>query len=1161
MLRFKTYLQLNFKTALAFVMFMTVLIPINATTSYSQSERISLDVENVALSDLISEIESLTDFKFLYNRKDLDLNMKVSVKLKKRRISSILNKTLKGTNLDFRVMNKQIVLTSKPTPPLKLQIAITGTVTDETGQPLPGATIIEQGTSNGTQSDFDGNFNIVVNSQDATLVISYVGYLSQNVIVGDQTTVNVILSEDLSGLNEVVLVGYGTELKRNLTSSVATVSSENLQEIPATSLSNILAGRVTGARISTQGGRPGTRSNIIIRGATTGGFAGSNQPLYVIDNVVASKEAFDLLDINEVENVTFLKDAAAGAVYGSRASNGVILVTTKSGKPGKARLEFTSSLSSSDYALQTEHLSSYEHAILINRSYRANDEPGIPGRLPDNQFINDQELQYLKENDWGSFEEQSEVVPVTRRYAANITGGSNEVDYFVAGSFIDEEGKFESLNYQKHNLRANLGVNIAKNLRLSFNTDFSGDRNDQYYWPFDGNLFTIRDSYRQGTRRGNWLPAFLNGLPVGNFNAFNVSDMVENEGFGSRINISNIANYIIDLTYKVPFVDGLNAGVSYNNRIINRKGTIFTKPDTKYLFQADPNNRFALDPNSEPTPRTFRRRGANSRSISKNTSRDQSYQLNFKLDYANTFGDHTFSALFVYEQWEFKTESTNAFRRNPISDNVRELYATPPAREVGDQQSGGSSGESGRLSYIGNLGYSYLDKYFINGTFRYDGSVEFLPGQQYGFFPSLSAAWIASDESFFGDGFGAIDFLKLRVSWGRTGNDDLNPNTLVPTFPYLGGYGISGAGYVFGNTNQTSLNLFSTGLPSVNFTWDQTDSYNIALDGELFDFKLSATIEAFLNKRSNLFGSRTNTTPVILGTSLPRVNYGAIDVKGIELILNYKNQIAQDFKFDLGFNFGYAQNKVVEFDENDAQLDIRKQTGTNTGRLFGFETIGIIRSQAEVDALIAAGFKQNNRDPFLGMLLHRDIRGTLTDDPEGNTPDGKVDGNDITLIAQNSVAPINYGVSLRLDYKNFSVDAFIQGFEGHKKFVPDSGKFPFDAISEAGWSHWNDAYDPIDNPNGAFPRFSGRTFWSYYGFDNSQFWLRDGGFARLKNLNIAYRLPQNLMDSLGISQAKLFFNGTNLLFIYKGTTMFDPEIQGEGIPINKSYSLGLQLTI
>lgn len=1151
-------------------LFFTVLTAKEGKAQRESVHKIQVSVawDNVTLSQAFWDLEQKTPFKFTYHHNKVDDKVTINFNAANTSLGKVLMFISENARLRFQRINENIhvgrkskrdeALTEKFSEQLLLEKEISGRVTDENEEGLPGVNILVKDTNIGTVTDAEGNYKLIAPDNATTLVFAYVGYITEEVEIGSQTVINIGLSPDISTLAEVVVVGYGTEIKRNLTSSVATADVDDIDEIPNTSLSNAIAGRVPGVSITTAGGRPGTTSSITIRGASTGGFAGSTDPLYVIDNVIATKELFDLLDPNEVSEISILKDAAAAAIYGSRASNGVVLVTTKSGQKGAPKVQFTATVGSSEEAIRTEHLTAYEHALLVNQAVAAgnNPEENIEQSLFGNVPISDAELEYLRNGDFGNFEEQSRKAPVVQRYALNVSGGTENVTYFLAGSFVEESGNVEKLNYDKFNLRGKVDVNITDDLSLSLNTDLARDNDFQYFWPFDSDDALV-DSYRQGTRRGNWAPAFINGLPVANFNAFNVSGFFDQATGGDRERTTDVANFTATLNYDIPVIEGLSVGATFNRRRVSNLNNTLRTPVVDYFFEADPNNRFRLLPNVVGTrERLFG--GANGNSIERTTQVDNSYQLNFRVGYNKTFDDHKISAQFIYEQFEFERDDIFSRRRNPLSTNIRQLFAT--SQDAEDIFTTGSQAENGRLSYIGTLGYTFRDRYLVNGSFRYDGSTQFRPGKRYGFFPSASVGWIISEENFF-QNVGFVDFLKLRASYGLTGSDNIDGgDNLLSSFSYLEGFRTSGS-VVFGEGNANNNVIRSRGLAATELTWDKTTTLNLAVDFEVVNSKVSGTIEYFQNKRTDLFGPRNSITPVIIGASLPRENYGEVDVTGFDLLLNYQDNFG-DLGVDIGFNLGYAKDKVITVDESEDLRPFQVQAGNNTGRIFGYKTKGIISTQEQLAQLIAAGFTQFNRDPYLGQLLFEDVRGNTVDDPLGNTPDGVVDANDRTLIADFDRPPVNYGANIQLKYKGFSLDVFIQGFAGHKKLVPNSGRFAFDVSEEGAWKHWTDAFDPVENPDGKFPRWV--NFWSMAASTNletSEFWLRNGGFARVKNVNFAYSLPRDIAERVGLGSVKFFVNGSNLFFLYKDTENFDPELGGDGVPIYRNYSGGVQITL
>lgn len=1136
--------------------------------SISKDVNVNLPIQNLKLVTKYKLTEKQTESRFIFSNDIISGKNLVSTDANRMPLFELHDNALTPFQLKYwyivdagnNVFSEKVILKNDLDVIISVEDAplgriVIGRVLGEQGEALEGVTVVVKGSSKSTTTKADGSFAIEVEGNETFLTFSYIDREPQDVAIAGKNNLDVKLLSSKKMLDEIVVVGYGTESKRRLTSSVGSIKPKELELMPATSLSNVIGGRVPGVNVTTVGGRPGTTSNIQIRGASVGPFAGTTAPLYVIDNVISTKEMFDLLDVNEVEDISILKDAAAAAVYGARASNGVVLVKTRTGKKGRPIIQASGTYGVSNEVRRPQFTTAYEHALLINQAIKAGLDPLIPNSNHGIVPIPDNQLQYLKNNPRPSFADAVSRTPTFKRYAVSFSGASDIVDYFVGGNYVGEGGTTPNLNYSKYGLRANVGVKLTKDLKATINTNLTMDDDYQYFWPFDGE--NISDSYRQMGRRGHWAPAFIDGLPVANFNAFNPANIAANRGTGDRRRTTDLKNFIVTLDYNIPFVKGLSAGMTYNNRQLLNINTTWQQPLVDYTFEADPNNPFDLS-NKVVGTRVTRFTGVNQNSLAKTSVMDNAYQLNARLNYDRKFGDHGFKAMVIYEQSESKRDQFNGVRRNLISPDVQQLFASSPRLE--DRDFTGQQFEVGRLSYIGTVGYSFMNRYYLDASVRHDGSVAFAPGRQYGTFPSVSAGWVISEEKFF-QNVKFMNYLKLRGSVGRTGNDNITGGNEYPAYAYLAGYSVQtpANSLVLGDANASNTVINVGGYPSSNATWDKSDMYNLGLDMAFLKNKLTATLEVFRNTRFDMFSQRISIAPVELGSAPPSVNYGALNVKGIEFSANYRDDLSKNASFNIGFNLGSAKDKITQFDEIP-ERDLNRRTGFNSDRIFGYIATGILKSQAELDKLLASGYTINNNTPYLGMLLLKDIRGNAIADPKGDTPDGKVDPNDQTWIANRSTPAVNYGFTLGFRYKNLSIEAFAQGFAGFKKLVPATGRFAFDQVSEGGWAWWNDAFEPDTNPNGSMPRFVSNGGNTQLG-QNSTFWLRDASFARLRNLNVAYAVPQQWLKKVGIRNASVFYNGMNLFFIQSKIKEWDPELQGEGLPINRTHSIGLQLSL
>jgi len=1119
----------------------------NAQRNSIEDVKVSLNLKGESLASFFKQVESKTDFKFTYTDNMVDLKQPVTVVENNKSLYDVLVTISIQTRLNFVQVNENIHVKSQKGKVIekpvmvssKADIIVSGTVKDERGEPIPGVTVLVRGTTIGTATNMDGRFTLNA-PEESTLIFSFIGFVSQVVNVGNRSTIDVTLQEDVSSLSEVVVVGYTSTIKRNLTSSVATVAMDDLNEMPATSLGNAIAGRLAGVNIDQSNGKPGSTSRIQVRGATSGIFSGNNEPLYVIDNVIATKTLFDALDVSEVKNVSVLKDAASAAVYGSRAANGVVLVTTNTGRKGKSVVNYIQTIGTTTPTLIPPMMGAYDKAIINERLWDFNKVPANDPRR-----LNDTEWKYLENYNSQTYLEEAMTSPLLNRSAITASGGSDRITYFLSGSFVNQTGDLEKLSYQKTNLRANVAADITDNLNVSLNVSTNNDVRDEFYWRWNGADEDFGDFYRTANRTGVFGPGVHNGQYVANFNGWNPVHLADG-GAGNNRRTSRNVNTIVDINYTAPFLEGLNAGVTYNRLNQRTDRTILRKIVEDVTFGVDPNNRFLLTDQILG----YRLRsddGLDSNSLEEQTAEQDSYQFNARVSYAKTFGAHTVNGFANYEIWERFDRNFWARRRFLQTEFVTLLSATDPAVE--NQFANGGGAEFGRASYIGGLGYNFKEKLFINATFRYDGSTRFSEDERWGFFPSVSLGWIASDEDFMKNS-NTFDFFKVRFSAGTTGNDNVGNSN----FPYIQRYNLGGSGAVFGEGEFISNSVTIGPEPDIFITWEKQTSYNLGIDMQFLDSRLSTSLDIWKNQKTDLYGSRQLFIPSSSGLTLGPTNYGGIDIAGVDLVTSFKDNIGSDFSYNVGFNFGYAQSRYTNLDEPAARRDYELLMGNRTNRIWGLTALGIIQTQEQLDALIASGYTFQNQLPQLGALYFADLRGNAQVDPEGNTPDGNIDANDFGWIGSNSVPPINYGITLNLRYKSFSLMTFAQGFAGHQAYQPPNNRFDFGGWENSSHTQWINSWSP-DNINAPMPRFGAPG----NGGDSS-FWLQDAGFLRMKNINLAYDLPGRIASKIGAQRASIFGNSTNSFMIYSKIKEFDPETSGSGIPVNKSFSLGINVT-
>lgn len=944
----------------------TALLLVGALGSYagnvhSQSAKVNLQMDQVSLNQILNEIESQTNYMFLYNN-HVNVDRTTSIHAKDESVSKVLSIILEGTDIKYELAGEHIILTNgnaKTASAVVQKKTIKGKVIDAQGEAIIGANVRIKGTSIGTITDIDGNFTLEV-TPNSVIEISYIGYVSQEVNVKGNTPITVKLIEDTKNLDEVVVVGYGTQKKVNLTGSVASINSEVIENVPAANLSSALSGRLAGVNITQTAGKPGGGSSLSIR---ADGTWNSTTPLYVIDGVVRDKFAFDGLDASEVESLSVLKDGASAAIYGSRAANGVILVNTKKGKQGKPTINYTGSIGIEEATKIPDMFNAYEQALYVNASLRNDQVPE-----GDIQYYADDELEYLKNHSYDWIDETWKS-PVVTRHSLNVNGGNDKVRYFIGGNYYYETGSFDNLNFKKYSIRSSVEANITKDLKasLSFNTDTRNDHKPYWKWDNDNDNNNL---YNGLLRRGIFAP-YIDGKPNGTYLKWHPMEVLNgNSGYNKK----RYSNYEINvsLQYDVPFVKGLSLKLAYNKYERHTFIKQFSRPYDLYVFKTTGSHNHIQT--NELDYITTRDDGD---FLYESYTNNNSYQLNAMATYSRTFGKHDINALFVYEQYEGNTDWISGQRNYFISSAVDQLFAG--SSDPKDSTVNGSGSESGRLSYVGRLGYTYDNKYLLEASFRYDGSVNFAPKHRWGFFPSASLAWRISEENFFKNNIRFIDYLKLRGSIGLLGND------AVGGWQWMQRYNLTTGAYFGSLSNGVSASV----TPNAEITWEKSMDVDYGFDMQILQNRLSLSAGGFYKHTYDILGSRLASLPSTFGGSMPQESYATIDTKGFEIELSYKDKIGKEFTYNINANFGYAVNKLINQDEAENIRPYRSKIGYNTDRQMGYVSTGIIRTQADLDAL-PEGYTIFGKKPELGMLNYKDIRGADSDEP-----DGKIDSNDM----------------------------------------------------------------------------------------------------------------------------------------------------------------------
>ena len=1044
---------------------------------------------------------------------------------------------------------------------------VTGSVVDEAGEPIIGATIMVAGTTTGTVTDIDGKFSLPV-PEKGKLTISYIGYTTQTIT--NLNNPKVILKEDVAKLDEVVIVGYGSQKMKNVTGAIETVNPDDLKDLSVGSLGDALAGMVNGLHVSAGGGRPGSTPSLQIRqssintsitpNSTRGGDANPS-PLYVIDDFIATEDAFNNLDVSEVENITILKDASA-AVYGARAAYGVVLVKTKRGKIGAPKISYAGQFGFTDALDMPDMLSAYDYGRLYNITRGAHtttkDELSEDVRL---KYFQADELEAMKSLNYDILDKEWSAA-LTQRHSGNINGGTEKATYFAGLSYYNQEGNIGRLDYDRWNFRAGVNANISKWVKASLQVagDY-GERNNSKNGIQSGgsdadfnSLMThlpfvpdqINGHYIFHSGMENSTTSAYTDSQYYNFAAIqaasdNVKDNTEN------MSVNGSLEY--DFGWFKP-LQGLKVKASYSRSVSHSKSnSIGTTIDVYQLLNRSGSGNHlytGLDEDYNLYTRTLN----NGNQISRTMTRNETYQMNLTVSYARQFGLHNVSGLFSIEKSESEYEDVVGVGTNPVS--FTDGQSSSVNRPTDDLTSTFSRSESGMLSYIGRVNYSYADKYLFEFLLRSDASSKFAPKNYWGVFPSVSAGWVISEESWFNKEKLGIDFLKIRGSFGLLGRDNIQPWIWTQLYARN-----PDKGPIFGINSSNSGTGPSMQMPkagvNANVHWDKTYKTNIGLDIRMLDNKLSVTLDGYYDMGRDLFAVRTGTAelPSTVGTQATPENFGEIDTYGAELTLGWKDKIGKDFSYWVKMTTGYSDNKIKK-DGFPAVVELDSKTPNQRADrgLWGLECIGMFRSYQEIDEYfdqygITTYLNRKKEDIHPGMLIYKDVRGPKDANGNYTGPDGIVDATtDRIQLSHRSSNPYGFTLNFGGNYKEFSFSAqFGASWGAYSLVQTDLRQFDYNNLEYKNvasfWKNmfvYEDIYDAQNNLtvekdlNAKYPTMGK----DYTGVNNqaSSFWKVSAASVTLRNITLAYSLPKNWMEPIGISSCRLNLTCQNAISFY-----------------------------
>ncbi|HCY40736.1 MAG TPA: TonB-dependent receptor [Prolixibacteraceae bacterium] len=1088
---------------LSFLIFVTVATV--TANSYSQQTKFNMNFENVSVRKVFQQIEENSEFILLYSEKSVDVERKVNVEITNQTVDKILDQVFMGTKNYYEIHDRQIAImekgsTEKPlfmgkTSETQQQKSISGKVTDSSGASLPGVSVVVKGTTTGVITDIDGKYTLTKVPENATLQFSFVGMKGQEVAIGNKSSISVVMAEEAIGIDEVVAVGYGTQKKVNLTGSVSSVNGEKLKTITSPNTALLLQGRLPGVTVISGGAQPGKDDpQIRIRGI---GTLGNNNPMVIVDGVETS---FNQISSNDIETISVLKDAASASIYGVRAANGVILITTKQGIENKMNLNFNSTISFSNPTVIPSYVNSSEWAQLYNESVGQ-------------EIYSAEMIQKLKDgSDPDHFANTywpDEIfrTGILQKNYIGVSGGSSKSKYMVSIEYLNQEGMMKGTSNDRLNFRSNVDFILKKNIKGGVKLSGSRQRVDE---PSDGTggdwgimrklYWFARPTVPVKHANGHW--GYWDGNPLMSVAIDNPAESVtEKENYQELYRFNSQAFLSID------FLKNFNFKTQVAGKFNHELQSTFIPQIPKYnaegiFIETDSNN-----------------------SLTNKNNTGYMYQIENILSYSKNLGNHSISGLAGQSAQNSRLDFTRAYIEGFPNNEMFELGAGVKNPDVG-----GSATQYTIQSFFGRLNYILNDRYLFEFNVRRDGSSKMPKINRYGIFPSMSTGWIISEEKFLKT-IPFIPYLKIRGSWGKLGNQEIGDYAYSQ-------YVALGRNYLFGGN--LTPGAAQTSLANSEIKWESTVMTNFGLDISFFNGNLNLTGDYFIKRTSDILlqlpinATLGNLTP-------PYQNAGEVENKGWELDLSYSSNQNRDFQYSVSGNISKVKNKIIDLKglEWISQGGIFRE-GDPIGAYYGFLVDGIYQSQQQINE----GPVRFNGLVGLGDLIYRDISG-----PDG-TPDGKVDGAYDRTIIGSPFPDWTYSFNSNLSYKNFSLSLFFQGVLGADRYFREVVR---GNVTQKWLERWTK-----ENPSTTMPRLNGIS-----NDENSDFWLMDASYLRLKNIEFGYNLPQSICKKVKLENVRFYASGTNLVTFTK-IKDWDPEkfaddSENFNYPHDKTYSLGINV--
>ena len=1015
-------------------------------------------------------------------------------------------------------------------------LKVTGVVKNNTGGAEAGVVVfLKTDNSVGAMTDTEGRYSISVPSKDAVLVFSLLGFKTAEVPVSGRATVNVVLEPDATSLDEVVVVGYGTQRKQFVVGSVSQATSKDLLKAPTSDVQSMLTGRLAGMTNIQKTGTPGEGNNtMLVRGLSTFNNSG---PLVIVDGV---PRTMNNINPNDIATVSVLKDAATAAIYGVQAANGVILITTKSGAQGKANISYDGSVTFSTNTAVPDLMNAQEYIYWHNK---AKEMDGQEPYWTEDKIALMKEMGVYGETDW--FSEIYKDYGLTQQHNISASGGTDKIRYYASLGLMDEDGILRNTEYSRYNVRTSIEADLAQNLKFTMNV--AGNYTDRL-WP--GLNFKSQSEFSPITQAYYAVPCVASTYtdpatgqtyPLG----FTNGTYTYNSGAALDTGYQNQVSYRAEVSSKIeydfqaiPFLQGLKASVFMGYNYLHTTDRNFLEAYTIYKY--NPKGMTVL-------PQTSL--GISETNFNRSSSLGTNLMIRPQVTYDREFGKHNVSALFLFERYNSYSETMTGYKKGYFSD-----YPVDISTGMTDQApyTSGSFSHSGMASFAGRLSYAYDKRYLAELTMRADGSYKFAPEDRWGYFPSLALGWVISEEGFM-DGVSFIDHLKLRTSAGVLGSDDTGE------YLYMQTYSSTGSSYSYVWDGAAKSAFYTSGYVHKGLTWSRTNTYNIGLEARAFNNRLSFEFDWFYKHTKNILEYGSSTYAPSLGGNNPSWdNSGEVDNRGFDMTINWGDAFASGWSYNLTGIVGWSRNRVLKKKIADDHPSYRAILGQPMGSIYGFNALGLFQTQEQIDNYPTApsGWLE------LGAIMYEDVNG-----------DGKIDStHDYVKIGRSSIPEMTFSFNAEVSWKDLSLSVLLQGAtlcNYQLNGCYNNGNTDGTMFTRQFYGGGNsllhlvsDSWTP-ENTDARYPRLSASTnannAWA------SSWWVVDGSYLRVKNVQLSYSLPKTLLNrgkNGGIDRVRVYAAGTNL-FTFSAYKYMDPENPGINngyYPQQRTFSFGLNLT-